>query len=157
MRFNDAVLGAIVAAFGLFVIVEAGNFPGLPGQAYGPAFFPEIIGSVLAASGALLVVQGIATSRRRAFVTWGDWITSPRHIVNFLIVPVSLVAYILFSKALGFIPISLIILGILIRRFGGSWMITVIASITTTMLIHTLFYQFLHVPLPWGLLDPIAW
>ncbi len=157
MRFNDAVLGAIVAAFGIYVIVEAGTFPGLPGQTYGPAFFPTIIGTVLGLCGTLLVVKGVATAERRPLVVWGEWVSSPRHIVNFVLVPVLLIAYILFSKAVGFILISAAILVILIRRFGGGWKAAVATSVLATFVIHTMFYKVLHVPLPWGVLAPVAW
>jgi putative tricarboxylic transport membrane protein len=33
----------------------------------------------------------------------------------------------------------------------------VLISLIATLVIHTAFYKLLRVPLPWGLLTPIAW
>ena len=157
MRFNDAVLGGILVLFGAFIIHEASTFPGLPGQSYGPAFFPTIIGVVLAACGAILIGRGIAQRKALAFVRFGAWASSPRHVVNFALVPVSLVAYILLADRIGFLPMSIGILSVLLFSFGCRMATSIGLAVGVTMLIHTVFYKFLLVPLPWGLLEPFAW
>ena len=157
MRFNDAVLGVVLVLFGTFVIHEARAFPGLPGQSYGPAFFPTIIGTVLAVSGGILILRGIAHRKEIAFVRLGGWATSSRHVTNVLLVLTSLVAYIFLAEPVGFLPISFAILAIMLFRFGCRLWVSVGLAVGATLLIHTVFYKFLLVPLPWGLLEPFEW
>ena len=52
MRFNDAVIGVVLLVFGAAVFIHSQlSFPGLPGQNYGPAFFPSILGVSSACAG----------------------------------------------------------------------------------------------------------
>ena len=158
MRFNDAVLGIVILVFGAAIAIFAQTtFPGLPGQNYGPAFFPSIIGSVLAGCGAILIVQGIAKRHTQPLVQFGEWIRRPRHVANFVLVFVALVIYILFTDTVGFIPISFLILAILMVRFGCRPWTSVVVAVIATLVIHTAFYKFLLVPLPWGILEPLEW
>jgi putative tricarboxylic transport membrane protein len=32
-----------------------------------------------------------------------------------------------------------------------------VVAVAATLLIHTLFYKLLRVPLPWGVLEPVLW
>ncbi|MBE0532820.1 MAG: tripartite tricarboxylate transporter TctB family protein [Rhodospirillales bacterium] len=157
MRFNDAILGVVLLIFGAAVVLHSRGFPGLPGQNYGPAFFPSIIGVALGLCGVILVVQGILTRREVGLVTLGEWASSPRHRGNFFIVILALLFYVLFSKPLGFIPTSLLITTVLMVRFGVRLLPAGLMAVASTLVIHTAFYKFLLVPLPWGILTQVAW
>jgi len=157
MRFNDAVFGVLLILLGAFILNEARGFPDLPGQSYGPAFFPNVIGVSLATCGAVLTIFGVAQRHELAFVRLGPWASSPRHVLNFVLVLVALVVYILFSDAIGFVPMSFAVLGVLLYRFGCGVAASIGLAIAATLLIHTVFYKFLLVPLPWGVLEPYAW
>ena len=158
MRFNDAVIGVVLLIFGSVVFIHSQtSFPGLPGQNYGPAFFPSIIGSLLALCGVILIVGGIAKRREVGLVTLGEWASSPHHVINFLMVIVALLFYILSVDFLGFIPTGLVITIVLMLRFGVRILPATVMSVPSTLIIHFLFYKVLLVPLPWGLLQPIAW
>ena len=105
MRFNDAVLGFIILAFGAAVALYADlTFPALPGQEFGPAFFPTIIGAVLSGCGLILLIQGLAKRKTVPLVEIGEWARMPRHVVNFVLVFLALLVYILFTDSVGFIP-----------------------------------------------------
>ena len=158
MRFNDAVIGMVLLVFGAVVVIHSQtSFPGLPGQDYGPAFFPTIIGSLLGACGVVLIIGGVATRREVGLVTLGEWASSPRHRMNFLMVIVALVFYILVVDFLGFVPTSLIITTVLMLRFGVKILPSLVMAVGSTIVIHFLFYKVLLVPLPWGIMQPIAW
>lgn len=157
MRFSDAIIGIVLLAFGSAVVIYSQGFPGLPGQNYGPAFFPSIIGFALGGCGVLLIVQGILKRREMALVTLGDWASSPRHRANFVIVILALLFYVLVSKPLGFIPTSLLITTFLMVRFGVRLQPAVLMAAVSTLVIHTAFYKLLLVPLPWGILKQLAW
>ena len=44
MRINDAVIGAVLVLFALAMMWHTRTFPAMPGQDYGPALFPVLIG-----------------------------------------------------------------------------------------------------------------
>ncbi len=158
MRFNDAVLGFVIFVFGAASALYADlTFPALPGQEFGPAFFPTIIGVVLSGCGVILIVKGIARRRTEPWLALGEWVHRPHHLINFFLIFLTLIAYILFTDSLGFIPVSFLIISILMVRFGARWITAVGIGLAATLVIHTLFYKFLLVPLPWGILEPLQW
>jgi putative tricarboxylic transport membrane protein len=158
MRFSDALLGLVILVFGAAVALYADmTFPALPGQEFGPAFFPTIIGTVLAGCGAILLIQGLARRKTVPLVEFGEWARLPGHVINFGLVFVALLAYILFTDSLGFIPVSFLILTVLMVRFGCRWLTAAAIGLVATLIIHTAFYKFLLVPLPWGILEPLQW
>ena len=158
MRFNDAVLGIIILAFGAAVALYADlTFPELPGQEFGPAFFPTIIGAVLSGCGVILLIQGLAKRKTVPLVELGEWAGMPGHVVNFVLVFLALLVYVLFTDSIGFIPVSFLILTVLMVRFGCRWFTAASIGLVATLVIHTAFYKFLLVPLPWGILEPLEW
>ncbi|SMX47868.1 tripartite tricarboxylate transporter TctB family protein [Maliponia aquimaris] len=157
MRFNNVIPGGLLILFALAEIAYARTFPRLHGQAYGPDLFPTLIGIGLIVCGAILVVQGIAQRAQVPMVEIGDWAQDRGNIANIVILLACMVFYILASQRLGFIPCSLLIMTTLLVRFGSSWRASILIAAITTLVIHTLFAKFLLVPLPWGILLPVAW
>lgn len=157
MRFNNVAPGVLLILFALAEIVYATSFPRLHGQNYGPDLFPTLIGIGLLVCGGILIVQGLRERGTVPMVEVGDWARDRRNVVNVILTLASIVFYIVASNTLGFIPTSLIILTLLLIRFGSTWTTAIIVALVTTFIIHTLFAKLLLVPLPWGILLPIAW
>ena len=157
MRFNNAIPGTFLIVFALAEIAYATTFPRLHGQNYGPDLFPIIIGFGLLVCGVILIAQGIAQRTTVPLIEVGDWAQDRSNILNVFILLGCILFYILLSDAIGFIPTSLLILTTLLIRFGSSWKASIIVAIATTFIIHTLFAKVLLVPLPWGILLPLAW
>lgn len=158
MRLNDAVLGVILLLFAAAVIVHAQtSFPGLPGQDYGPAFFPTVIGSGLALCGIIFVIQGVARLREVPLVRLGSWASSSRHVANLLVVLGALLFYILLSDILGFFITSTVLLTGLLVQFRNRFLPSLGLAVAATFVVHFFFYKMLLVPLPWGFLEPFAW
>ncbi len=157
MRFNDSVFGLILIVFAIAEIAYTQTFPRLHGQDYGPDLFPIMIGAGLMLFGGILVARGWAQRATQPMVVVGDWAHDRSNVVNVVILLGSIVFYIMFSTWLGFIPTALLIQSILLVRLGSSPITSVIIAAITTMIIHTLFAKLLLVPLPWGLLLPVAW
>ena len=159
MRINDAVFGAVLLLFGAAVIAYARTFPEMPGQAYGPALFPTLIGVGFAATALVLLVTGLR--RRRGgepLFAGGDWLRSPRHVGAFLAIVGGLLFYILFSNWLGFVLTSLLLLtGWLVLLRGGHWPSSIALALVVTLVVNYAFSQLLLVPLPLGLLEPILY
>jgi len=157
MRFNDSVFGLILIAFAIAEISYARTFPRLHGQDYGPDLFPIIIGAGLLLFGSILIARGWAQRATQPMVVVGDWAQDRSNVVNVVILLGSIVFYIVFSTWLGFIPTALLIQSVLLARLGSGLLPSVIIATISTMAIHTLFAKVLLVPLPWGLLLPVAW
>ncbi len=158
MRLNDAVIGLVLVIFALAEIAYSTTFPSLHGQDYGPSLFPILIGSGLALCGLILIARGIRSRRMlsaddAAWVSMGDWAQSPATRINMLLVPGLLIAYILLADTIGFIPLSIAILGILLYRLGSSLRTSLICAVVTTILLQLLFARVLLVPLPAGIIS----
>jgi putative tricarboxylic transport membrane protein len=157
MKFNDAVFGLILLALGVVVLAVARSYPGIPGQQVGPALFPGLIAVGLCVCGAMLLVKGWRERQAVAWTRLGDWAASPRHLLSAALVIGSVVFYIVASERLGFLPtasISLLALMLAMRVPPGR---AVLIALIASLLIHAAFYKLLRVPLPWGVLTPIAW
>lgn len=158
MKVNDAISGGIFILFAGLIFYLTRDFRIMPGQNYGAAFFPRTIAVLMALMGTILVVQGLR-SRAGPWVEALDWLRSPRHIGNFIVVLLALIFYILFSGRLGF-PIagflSLLVL-ILWLRGPAHWLQAIIVTLVTVIAIQYFFGEVLRVPLPWGLLQGWAW
>jgi putative tricarboxylic transport membrane protein len=157
MRFNDSVFGVVLIVFAIADIAYAQTFPRLHGQDYGPNLFPTIIGAGFLILGAILIVRGMMQSASVPLMTIGDWAQDRNNVINVVTLIACILFYILFSTWLGFVPTSMLVLSVLLVRLGSSWPVSLAVAMTTTLVIHTLFAKILLVPLPWGLLLPIAW
>ncbi|MGH6944480.1 MAG: tripartite tricarboxylate transporter TctB family protein [Geminicoccaceae bacterium] len=158
MRVNDAVFGTVLVLFALAMIGYTRTFPAMPGQDYGSALFPALIGIGFIVTGAILIAGGIARLRTEPLFGGGAWLRSRRHVVNFMAILVGLLAYIVVADTLGFVPTAfLILLGWLVLLRGGHLPSSLLIAIVVTLVVDYAFTQLLLVPLPLGLLEPILY
>ncbi len=158
MRINDAVIGAVLALFALAMIWHTRSFPAMPGQDYGPALFPVLIGTGFLITGLILIVSGLRRRRAEPWLAGGEWLRSRRHLARFLAVIGGLVAYILVSGWLGFIPTALLLLfGWLVLFRDGKPVSSLVIALAVTLVVHYAFSQLLLVPLPLGILQPLIY
>ena len=157
MRFNDAVIGIFLLIFASAMIAYTTTFPDMPGQRFGPALFPRIVGVGFILCGLILTARGLAVRQTVPWVVLGAWAQSSRHRRNLMLVPAGLTVYILIAGWLGFIPSAILLLFVLLTQFGARVPVAAGVAIVATLAIHTVFARVLLVPLPWGLLAPIAW
>jgi putative tricarboxylic transport membrane protein len=156
MRTSELTTGLIVMAGGLVVAGYAQTFPPMPGQPIGPSLFPTIIGVGLALVGAVLAVSG-RTQRDTRWLELDAWTRTPRALARMALVILALIAYTLVVDALGFLITGVILLSVLFASFGARrrWIVPIAIGVTVAM--HYAFYTVLGVPLPWGVLEAIAW
>jgi putative tricarboxylic transport membrane protein len=157
MRLNDAVFGVLLIVFAIAEIAYTRTFPSLHGQAYGPDLFPIMIGVGFLITGAILTWQGLAQRGGQPLLEVGPWADDRRNVVSFALVLLALLFYIVASDWLGFIPTAFIIMLVLLKSFGSGLVTAVVIAALTTLGIQALFARVLLVPLPWGLLQPVAW
>lgn len=155
MRFNDTISGAVIIAFAATMIALAQRFPGFPGQNYGPALFPTLIGICLVVCGVVLMARGHFDRR----IKGEPWIVrervTGRDAVSFLLVMGVTLCYILFSDTAGFIASSVAVLLVLYAAFGVKWRVGIPVALGFTLAAQYLFVHLLRIPLPRGWLDSI--
>lgn len=78
-------------------------------------------------------------------------------MLNLFLLIAGVIIYIYFSEAIGFIPLSLVIMTVLMVRLGARPLPGIVISFVMTFAIHAMFAKVLLVPLPWGILLPVAW
>jgi len=157
MKINDAIIGAVLLLLSIAVVWHVQSFPKIPGQQFGADGFPRLVGIGLGICGALLLMRGLRARRAGGgWAEWAAWTASPGDWMNVLAVPALLVFYILAAKALGFLIAGSVILTVLFLLFGVDRMRALPLAVVLTFAIHYAFYKLLRVPLPWGVLEPLA-
>jgi putative tricarboxylic transport membrane protein len=156
MRAGDSASGVLAIAFGAAVAVYSWSFPATPGHPVGPAAFPAALGCSLVVAGALLLIGGLRQPRD-SWIELPAWARDPRLASNFVLVLAAVMFYALTVDRLGFLITATFLLAILFGVFGVRRTRILPLAVTVTLAIHVAFYTLLGVPLPWGVLERIAW
>jgi putative tricarboxylic transport membrane protein len=124
----------------------------MPGQKFGPAWFPGLI-----AVGLILCGSGLAVrSTGQSWVVLPDWLRRPRPVLAILSVLLGLLFYVLAADKLGFYLAALLVQVVWMRLLGASWRLTLPVAVIATVVIHLAFYKLLRIPLPWGVFERFA-
>jgi putative tricarboxylic transport membrane protein len=127
----------------------------MPGQKFGPAWFPGLVAVGLGVCGMALIFSGM-----RAPAPWlqfPEWVRRAEPRAAVIAVLVGVVFYILAADKLGFYLTAVVIVALWVRILGASWRTTVAVAVLAPLVLHLAFYKGLRVPLPWGLLERWAW
>lgn len=141
---------------GASAVALAQTFPPMLGQSIGPSLFPTLIGGGLVLAGGVLVAPGFRRDRGPWVVIDAD-LGRPRMALNLVAVVVGLVGYAVIVERLGFFLTSGALLAVLLRAFGVRAKLTAILALVVPVVLHYGFYSVLRVPLPWGVLERMAW
>ena len=161
MKLNDAVWGALFALLGAAILWHVQGFPRIPGQNVGPGLFPGALGAAMLVCGAILIATGLK-ARRGAGATfrWAvapEWLRSRRHVLAFAVLVASNVFYLLAVDRLGFLLTAFVYLAALMWVLRVRLVVAVPVALIMALAVHYAFYKLLRVPLPWGVLQGIAW
>lgn len=156
MKVNDAILGSVFLALALLTLWNVRALPKIPGQDVGPAAFPALIAILLGVCAALLIARGIRKRSEQKWFEAGAWTRSLPHVRSFLIVVLGLIFYVGFSDHLGYFLCAVPILISLFLSLGVRAAKAVPLTLVAALVVHTIFYKMLLVPLPWGWL-PVLW
>jgi putative tricarboxylic transport membrane protein len=126
----------------------------MPGQRFGPAWFPGLIAGGLGVCGLVLIAGGVRAGP--PWVALPQWVHQRRPLLGVGSVVAGLLFYILAANTLGFHLTGIVLLTAWIRLLGGSWRIAVVVALVGTLAIHLSFYKLLRIPLPWGVLEQYA-
>ena len=156
MKFNDALIGAALAALGAVVLWHIQGFPPMPGQKYGPAWFPGLIAIGLVVCGALLIFARLRAASPEPLVALPDWTRRSRPVASVASIIAGLLLYVFVADAIGFHITAAALLLVWSRLLGASWRFAFLVALAATLVIHLSFYKLLKVPLPWGVLERFA-
>tara|TARA_R100000935_G_scaffold48928_1_gene73899 strand:+ start:2266 stop:2739 length:474 start_codon:yes stop_codon:yes gene_type:complete len=150
---RDILAGAALIALALAMIWEARGFPSIRAMAYGPDLFPNII-----AGGLILSALGIYLEAfRGAAPSPDDEGLDRRGVLAFGGIVLLVAGFAILLPILGFHVAAALTLLISTMIFGGSWIVAAMVAVSGSIVLHYIFYSFLRVVLPWGLLAPVAW
>jgi putative tricarboxylic transport membrane protein len=152
LKVNDALSGAGLAVLGAVVLWHIQGFPAMPGQKFGPAWFPGAIALGLLVCGVLLILR----AGGEPWFAVPAWTKRARPIAGVASVIGGLLFYVLAAEWLGFHLTGLLLLTLWCRVLGAGWRISVAVSVVATLAIHLSFYKLLRIPLPWGLFERFA-
>ena len=155
MKFNDAAIGIFLIIFAIAEIAYTRTFPALHGQRFGASDFPALLGIGMIICGVLLVFSGwkqraVASGNEPNLLTVRGWIERRPSVINFFVVLLSILFFILFVDLIGFVIVSSLILFVLFLRFGNSVVTSLLGALFMTGVAKILFGVWLLVPLPIG-------
>ena len=126
----------------------------MPGQRFGPAWFPGLIAAGLGICGLFLILAGVRQGA--PWLALPAWVHQRRPPLGVASVIVGLLFYIVAADTLGFHITGVVLLAIWMRILGASWRMAAVAAVVATVAIHLSFYKILRIPLPWGLFEQWA-
>lgn len=156
MRLSDTMLGILLVLFGLVVGLYAQSFPDIPGQKYGAAVFPVSIAFGFVICGLMMLVHGLR-SAPAPLITRSEWTRKPGALLAVAITIVCVMAYVLFARQVGFIPMAVAILLVLFRMLGVPWGKAIAYAIGSALVCDFVFRTLLLVPLPFGFMPRPPW
>ncbi|MCC7275431.1 MAG: tripartite tricarboxylate transporter TctB family protein [Alphaproteobacteria bacterium] len=157
MRFHDAFNGLVLLLAAIALLVYSLTLPAMQGQQFGPGVFPLMVSVGLGACALLLMARAVAAGWSGPFVAVDAGLRSRRGLTAVLAVVLGTVAYLLLSDFLGFLVVAPLVLVAIFRSQRVGWPAAIAVALLGTAVIHFVFYSMLRVPLPWGLLTPLAW
>lgn len=156
MRFSDRLLGLLFGALGVIYFALTLDFPGFPGQRYGPALFPRVLAVGLVASSLVLFFRRPRQAAGEPAVRIAPALREPGALVKFSAIPVAVAFYLLAAERLGFVPTAfLVLLGLMLLFRVSAWKALLVAAIATGA-VHWFFATMMRVPLPRGLFMQIV-
>jgi putative tricarboxylic transport membrane protein len=161
VKLNDAVWGVLLLLLSTALLIHVQSFPRIPGQNVGPGLFPGLLAVGFGICGVILIGRGVrarlAAPERSPWVLLPAWIRSPPQVLAFAVLIGVNLFYVLAVERLGFIPTGIVYLAALTWILRVPLVRVIPIAILMTLAIHYCFYKLLKVPLPWGLLQSLAW
>jgi len=158
VKLGDLALGLLAGIFGLVVIFEAAGFPDMAGMAYGPEFFPTIVGAGFCLCGFILMARDLRArlaQTAKPLITLEPGLKQRKTLFRAAAVLATVVAFILLAKPLGFILALALLLFLLLRCLAAGWTISLALALTLPFALHFCFTSFLRVPLPRGVVEQL--
>lgn len=157
MKLDDLSLGALVLIAGVAVLASSFQFSAIPGQDYGAATMPRVIGGAAIALGLFLTAGAVSRGIRVPSAERSDWARSGRSLALLFLTLALILGYITLSGPLGFIPVAVTILVVMMLALGVRPVLAVAVAIAGALVIQFSFGRLLLVPLPRNPFFDLPW
>jgi len=151
MKIHDSLIGALLFAFGLWVLTTAQGYPRMPGQSIGPGTFPSVLGVLFMLGGLALAVTGLRMRNPRWLVLEGGW-REPGRLAAALLATAGVILFALTFERGGFPLGGFVLVSALFLLAGYRNPVWIGVSAVFVLVLHLLMTRMLYVPLPAGLL-----
>lgn len=148
MKFNDRMIGLIAILGGVAIIAGTFGFRSVPGQQFGSAFFPRIVGMATILVGLAQIIVATPGPLLRIADDLRD-----RDAFCKLAVIAGVLIWLFTVQSLGFLLTTALLTGVLALIFGARPGSAAIVAIGLPILLHLIFSTLLRVPLPRGLIE----
>ncbi|XWN33147.1 MAG: tripartite tricarboxylate transporter TctB family protein [Devosia sp.] len=168
MRVDDRLLGLILVVFGIAVFLMARTFPLMAGLPYGPGFFPSIAAVGLMVCGVVISVTGVFRARAATGTAPAPAVAKRLDerpvttavkggVVRPVLIGLIVIFFGLTLQPLGFHISATLTVAAAAFVFGAGPIGGLTLALVAAFGVHAVFYSLLRVPLPWGVLTPVAW
>ncbi|AUC52165.1 hypothetical protein CDO87_02725 [Sagittula sp. P11] len=157
MRVTDLTLGLLTLLGGIAIYISAWNFKAIPGQAYGAGTMPRAIALVTVLTGLFLIVKAVMAGERLPGLRLAEWTGNTASLIRMACVLLLILAYILLSPLLGFLPTALAVMVLAMLVLGVRLVIAVPVALVAALAIQQSFGKLLLVPLPRSPFLPFLW
>ncbi|MEN9062140.1 MULTISPECIES: tripartite tricarboxylate transporter TctB family protein [Ponticoccus] len=148
MRVTDLTLGLLTLLGGIAIYISAWGFKAIPGQAYGAGTMPRAIALVTALTGLFIIVKAVIAGERLPGLKLAEWTASTAALARMAAVLVLILAYILLSPVLGFLPTAFAVMVLAMLVLRVRLIIALPVSLVAVVAIQQAFGKLLLVPLP---------
>ncbi len=134
-------------------LLSSPEFASLSTGRVGPYLFPALLGGCALVLGVILAireVRGRARAHASIAIAPAPEIDRVRGDVNVAIALAGLCAYLLLSETIGFLPLSVVLVGIVAWRLRAPLVPAITAALLLPLAVYHAFVHWLHVPLPRG-------
>jgi hypothetical protein len=157
MRVTDLTLGLLTLLGGIAIHLSAMGFKAIPGQAYGAGTMPRAIALVTVLTGLFIIVKAVLSGERLPGLRLQSWTGDMGALARIGAVLALILAYILLSPVLGFLPTALAVMVLAMLVLGVRLVIALPVALTAALVIQQSFGKLLLVPLPRSPLLSFLW
>lgn len=157
VKFNDMFLGLLLVAAAIAIWISAQNFSRLPNQDYGSETMPLALSVLAFGLGGFLVVRAALAGQRMPRVSRPEWADAPGAVTGLLIAIALIVGYIVLAGQIGFIPVAIVLVLILMLVMGVDWRLALLLAVVSAVVVQQAFARLLLVPLPRSGFLPFLW
>ena len=148
MKLNDAALGLLLILAAAAIRWSATGFSRLPNQAYGSETMPIALSALALGLGVYMVGQAVLAREGLPRARPAEWARAPGAVARVALALALVAGYIALAGRLGFVPVAVAILVLLMLATRVRWWVAVPVAAVATLVIQQAFGRLLLVPLP---------
>lgn len=149
MQLDDRLIGMVAIIGGVAIIAGTFGFREIPGQQFGSALFPRIVGAALMFTG---VVLFLTAKNSGSWISFPAWMRGKLALSSIAVLAAG-IFWLLAAPHLGFMATTFVTMAALMVLAGGRLWASFLISAGMTVLLHLIFGILLRVPLPFGFLE----